>query len=95
MFCCNDVCCVVKDFIDHYYNYLSVNMDPEVVVPLMISQQLLSKDVVVTAQSCYHKNCLVLEQVHLMDIQTLKSFCELLKANDSQKHIGEMLCTGK
>ena len=92
MNCCSDVCCVVKDFIDHYYTYLSVNMDPEVVVQ---SQQLLSKDFAMTAHSCYHKNCLVLEQVRVMDTQTLKSFCELLKASDSQKHIGEMLCTGK
>ena len=93
--CLSDFCYVVKDLIDHYYNYLSVNMDPEVVVRLMISQQLLSEDIVTTAQSCYNTNCLVLEYIRLMDTQTLKLFCELLKANGSQKHIGEMLFDGK
>ena len=81
----------VKDFIDYYYDYLSVNMDAEVVMELMISQQLLSEDVVMAAQSSYHKNCLILQQVRLMDTKTLMLFCELLKANDSQTSIGETL----
>ena len=95
MFCYKDLCYVVKDFIDHYYDYLSVNMDPEVVVQLMISKQLLSEGIVMTAQSCYNKNCLILEQIRLVDTQTLKCICELLKASDIQKHIGEMLFAGK
>ena len=69
-------------------------MDAEVVVPLMISQQLLSDDIVMTAQTLYNKNCLILEQVRLMDVQTLVSFCGVLKANDNQRKIGEMLLNG-
>ena len=84
----------VKDFIDHYYDYLSVNMNTEVAVPLMISQQLLSEDVVMTAQSSYHKSCLILQQVRLMDTKTLMSFCQMLKASHSQ-HIGETLINGE
>jgi len=83
----------VKDFIDHYYDYLSVNMDAEGVMQLMISQQLLSEDVVMGAQSSYHKNCLILQKVRLMDAKTLIVFCELLKANNS--NIGITLITGK
>ena len=85
----------VKDFIDHYYNYLSVNMDAEVVTQLMVSQQLLSEDVVMAASSDYLKNCLILQQVRLMNVQSLLSFSELLQANDSQKCIGTMLIDGK
>ena len=85
----------VKDFIDHYYDYLSVNMDAEVVIQLMVSQQLLSEDIVVAASSDYQKNCLILQQVRLMNVQSLVSFGELLLTNDSQKHIGTMLIDGK
>ena len=62
---------------------------------LMISQQLLSEDVVMAAQSSYHKSCLILQQVRLMDGKTLVSFCELLMENESQTRIGETLVNGK
>ena len=85
----------MKDFIDHYYDYLSVNMDAEVVTQLMVSKQLLSEDVVMAACSDYLKNCLILQQVRLMNVQSLLSFGELLKANDSHKRIGAMFVDGK
>ena len=84
----------VKDFIDHYYDYLSVNMDAEVVTQLMVSQQLLSEDVVMAASSDYLKNCLILQQVRLMNVQSLLSFTEMLQANDSQEYIGAILMEG-
>ena len=85
----------VKDFIDHYYDYLSVNMDTEVVTQLMVSQQLLSEDIAMAASSDHHKNTLILQQVRLMNVQSLVSFGELLLTNDSQKHIGTMFVDGK
>ena len=84
----------VKDFIDHYYDYLSVNMDAEVVTKLMVSQQLLSEDIVVAASSDYLKNTLVLGRVRLMCVQSLMSFGQLLQSIDSQKHIGAILIKG-
>ena len=84
----------VKDFIDHYYDYLSVNMDAEVVTKLMVSQQLLSEDIIKASLSEYHKTCLTLQQVRLMNVQSLVSFGELLQANDSQKYIGTILMQG-
>ena len=69
-------------------------MDPEVVVQSMISQQLLSEDVIMTAQSCYHKNCLILEQVRLMNAWDLILLVSLLKADNNQQHIGDMLDNG-
>ena len=84
----------VKDFINHYYDYLSVNMDAELVTQLMVSQQLLSEDIVMAASSDYQKNCLILQQVRLMNVQMLVSFVELLLTNDSQKHIGTILIQG-
>ena len=62
---------------------------------LMISQQLLSGDVVMAAQSRYHKSCLILQQVRLLDLKGLVSFCEMLKANTSQRNTGEMLINGR
>ena len=85
----------VKDFIDCYYDYLSVNMDAEVVSQLMVFQQLLSEDIVMAASSDHHKNTLILQQVRLMNVQSLVSFGELLLTNDSQKHIGTMFVDGK
>ena len=85
----------VKDFINHYYDYLSVNMDAEVVTQLMVSQQLLSEDIVMAASSDYQKNCLILQQVRQMNVQSLVSFSESLLSNDIQKHIGTMLIDGK
>ena len=96
------MCCVllfchiatVKDFINHYYDYLSVNMDAEVVTQLMVSQQLLSEDIVMAASSDYQTTCLILEQLTLMNVQSLVCFAELLLMNDSQTHIGKMLTDG-
>ena len=44
--------------------------------------------------SGYLKNCLILQQVRLMNVQSLLSFCELLQANDSHKCIGTILMQG-
>ena len=85
----------VKDFINHYYDYLSVNMDAKVVTQLMVSQKLLSEDIVMAASSDYHRNCLILEQVTLMKVQSLVSFAELLLTSDRQNDIGKMLIDGK
>jgi len=92
---CESFTATAKDFIDHYYDYLSVNMDAEVVMQLIISQQLLSEDVAIAAQNSYHKNCLILQQFRLLDLKTLVSFCQSLEATKSQSYIGEMLVNGK
>ena len=91
---CNDYS-AVKSFIDHYYDYLSVNMDAEVVAQLMVSQQLLNEDTVMIAQSNYHKNLLILQQLRLMNVQTLTKFGKLLQSNTSQQHIANVFCNGK
>ena len=85
----------VKDFIDYYYDFLSVTMNPEVVTRLMPSQQLFNKDAVLAASSDYQKNCLILERVRGMSSQAVQSFIELLLTKDSQKYIGTMLTDGK
>jgi len=70
-------------------------MDAELVTQLMVSHQLLSKDIIMAASSDYQKNCLILQQIILMNVQTLVSFGKLLLTIDSQKHIGTMLTDGK
>ena len=81
----------VQDFVSHYYDYLSVNMDAEVITQLMETQQLLSEDTVMAASSNYQKNCLILEQIIMMNVQSSVSFAKTLLISDSQNHIGKML----
>ena len=69
-------------------------MDAEKVTQLMVSQQLLSEDIVMVALSDYQKISLILQQVRMMNVETLVSFSELLLTSDSQKHIGTILIDG-
>ena len=70
-------------------------MDAEVVSQLMLYKQLLNEDIVLAASSDYQKNCLILEKVRAMSLQTIQSFVELLLTSDSQKHIETMLIDGR
>ena len=85
----------VNDFIDYYYDYLLVNMDGHMVTKLMISQQLLNEAMVINASNDYQKSCLILQQMRIMDMQTLQSFGEFLLTDNSQRHIGKMLIDGE
>ena len=62
-----------------------------VVTQLMVTQQLLSEDIVKHAVSNFQKNSLILQQFAMMNEQTLFSFGQLLLTNEGQKHIGTML----
>ena len=84
-----------KDIIDHFYDCLSVNMDPEIFTSLMISKQLLNEDISKAVISDYQRNCLILQQVRLLDMLSLETFSDLLVNSESQKHIGQMLNDGK
>ena len=69
-------------------------MDAEAVTQLMVSQQLLSEDNVMATSSDYQKNCLILQQVRQMNLQSLVSLSELLLTNDSLKYLGTFLIQG-
>ena len=85
----------VKDLIDQYYDYLLFNMDGHIVTKLMISQQLLNERIVMNTSNDHQKSCLILQQMRLMDMQTLESFGKLLLTDNNQKHIGKMLIDGE
>ena len=85
----------VRDFVNHYYDYLLVNMDAEVVTQLMVSQKILNEHIVKYATSDYQKNSLILQQVALMNEQAVIAFSQLLVTNDNQKHIGTTLINGE
>ena len=70
-------------------------MDAEVVAQLMVSHQLLSKNVFMTASSDYQKKCIILQQFGMMNLEKILSFSNFLLTNDSQKDIGQMLIKGK
>ena len=70
-------------------------MDAEVVTKLMVSQQLLSEDTLMTASNDYQKNCLILQQVRMMNLETILSLGQLLQTDDSQNHIGTIFVDGE
>ena len=69
-------------------------MDPEVVTKVMESQQLLNKNNLMAASSDYQKNCLILQQISLMNVEEILSFNKLLLTSDSQEYIGQTLIKG-
>ena len=87
----------IKDLIDHFNNYLTTEMDSDLIVQHMLSQQLLNDQEVYTimsAASDYQKNCLVMERIRMMDTQSLVSFCKILQKFDCQNHISSLLING-
>ena len=87
-----------KCVIDHFNHYLCTKMDANTVVQQMLTQQLLNDDEVENlrnAASNYQKNCLLVEKIRLMNLETLELFCKLLQSCDSQKHIADVLVNGK
>jgi len=86
-----------KDIVDHYYSYLSCEMDSDVIVQQKSSQELFCDDdlqTIATAMNTYQKNCLMLEKIRLMDIVLLENFCKLLKTT-GQPHLGTSLLNGE
>ena len=73
-------------------------MDADIVAQQMLTQQLLNDEeveILMFAASNYQKNCLLLEKIRLMDMQSLELFCKLLWSCDDQKHIADVLVNGK
>ena len=73
-------------------------MDSDLIVQHMLSQQLLNDQevhTIMSAASDYHKNCLIIAKIRLMDTQSLLSFCDILQLFDSQNHICSVLTNGK
>ena len=87
-----------KDVIDHFSHYLTTEMDSDLIVEHMLSQQLLNDQevhTIMSAASSFQKNCLILEKIRLMDAKSLVSFCEILQKFDCQRHIASALLNGK
>ena len=77
---------------------MTTEMDSDLIVEHMLSQQLLNDQevhTIMSAASSFQKNCLILEKIRLMNIKSLMCFCEILQKFDSQKHITDALLNGK
>ena len=88
------------EIIDHYYHYLSQEMDADLIAQQMVSLQssLLNKDdiaFIMAAENQYQKSCYMLEKFRLMDLHSLTTLCRLLESIDHQKHLGTLLLNGK
>ena len=70
-------------------------MDSGLVVQHMLSQKLINDHTIISSTSDYHRNCLIVESIRLMDTQSLMCFCKILQMFDCQKHIANMLLNGK
>lgn len=87
-----------KDIIDCFNHYLTTEMDNNLIVQHMLSQNLLNDQefcTIKSGMSDYHKNCLILEKIRLMNAQSLVQFCKILQMFDCQKHIANVLLNGK
>ena len=87
-----------KDIIDHFSQYLTTEMDSDLIVQHMLSQKLINDQefhTIISGTSDYHRNCLILERARLMDTQSLMCFCKILQIFDCQKHIANVLSKGK
>jgi len=83
---------------DYFYQYLSQEMDADLVAQQMHSLNLLNQNELNTtmvAINKYQKNCLILEKVRIMDVDSLTTFCKMLESYDHQKHLGIALFKGK
>ena len=95
------VCSIIetsKDIIDHFYHYMSHELDADFIVQHMSAEQLLNDDNLSTIEMSadkYQKNCLILNTVRLMDVALQMSFCDILLSTDHQRHIGATLMNGK
>ena len=88
------------DIIDHYYHYLSQEMDGDLIVQEMASLQspvLNENDIafIRTAINQYQKNCYILEKVRVMDLAPLTTFCNLVECIYHERHLGLTLLKGK
>lgn len=83
------------EFIDLIYNYLVVNMDTEVVLHLMLSNELISDSTTLAASSDYQLNVQLLEKIQQMSNWQFESFCELLINSVSQRDFGQFLLQGQ
>ena len=70
-------------------------MDGHIVTKLMVSQPLINEGAIMNASNDYQKTCLILQQLRLMDMQSLESFGEMLLTDNNQKHVGKMLIDGE
>ena len=87
-----------KDVIDCLNDCLMTELDSDLVVQHMLSQQILNVlevHIIMSGMSDYQRKCLLLAKVRLMDTQSLLSFCKILQMIDCQKHIANVLLNGK
>ena len=73
-------------------------MDSGLLVQHMLSQKLINDQkfhTIIRGMNDYHRNCLILESVQLMDTQSLMCFCKILQMLNHQKHIASVLLNGK
>ena len=85
----------VKEFFDYYHEYLSINMDTEVVVELMLSQQLVNKSTLTASSSDYQTNCFLLERMRQLTTQKFMLLCNAFTVTGSQTKLGKVLEKGK
>ena len=85
------------EVIDHYYCFLSNNLDNSVMCQIMLELKLLNeKDLVQCAKmySDYQKNAFLLDQLLVTDTASIVGFCHMLQ-NGKNQELGHMLMNCK
>ena len=87
------------EVIDHYYCFLSSNLDNSIICQNMLKLELISEeDLMISAKLCsdYKRNAFLLDQLLVADSPSIIKFCYSLKngvTNDTD--VGYMLVNGK
>ena len=86
------------EVINHYYCFLSDNLDNNVVCQMMHTLKLLNEEdtkILATLNSEYQKNTFLLNRLIVTDSNIIKEFCQALCDTENYQKLGAMLISGK
>ena len=85
------------EVIDHYYCFLSDNLDNNAVCKIMLESKLLTDRDLVLAKmhSDYQQNKFLLDQLLIAGTANIIGFCHMLQDVKNQQELGHMLLSGK
>ena len=86
------------EVVDHYYHFLTDNLDNNIICQTMLKLELITeRDVIDAAKmySEYQKNSFLLDQLLISDTSNIVEFFRILQSIENKQEIGKMLMNGK
>ena len=100
MLLCNNDFVLAKpaEVIDHYYYFLTENLDNDTICQTLLKLELITeRDLVDSGKmySEYQRNSFLLDQLLTSDASNISKFCRVLQSTEKKQEIGKMLVNGK